>query len=119
MDYEDEYSRRIQNIRYQAQNISEFILSGSSYDAVWAMALGLHSASERVRKNDSSGCEQLSGNLVKLEHFDYQNTMMGCILRQSFHEVNFMGITVSEAIRHTSWKQYNSYCIVVDIAGVR
>ena len=96
MDYEDEYSRRIQNTRYQAQNISEFILSGSSYDAVWAMALGLHYASERVRRNDRSGCEQLSGNLVQLENFDYQNKLMGCILRKSFHEVNFTGITVSE-----------------------
>ena len=38
------------------------------------------------------------GNLVKLENFDYQNKMMGCILRESFHEVNFTGITVSEAV---------------------
>ena len=60
------------------------------------MALGLHHASERVKKNDSSGCSHLSGNLVNLEDFDYQNELMGCILRKSFHEVNFTGITVSE-----------------------
>lgn len=60
------------------------------------MALGLHRASERVKRNDSSGCDHLSGNLVKLEDFDYQNQMMGCVMRQSLHEVNFTGITVSE-----------------------
>jgi hypothetical protein len=41
--------RRLQTDYYQALNITDFILSGSSYDAVWAMALGLHSASERPR----------------------------------------------------------------------
>ena len=105
-------------MHYQAQNISEFILSGSSYDAVWAMALGLHYASERVRRNDHSGCEQLSGNLVKLENFDYQNKVMGCILRKSFHEVNFTGITVSEAIS-TKMKTVLYMCRNVDIASVR
>ena len=60
------------------------------------MAIGLHHASERVRINDSSGCSHLSGNLVNLEDFDYQNELMGCVLRKSFHEVNFTGITVSE-----------------------
>ena len=94
-EYEKEYSRRLQTEHYQSQNISEFILSGSSYDAVWAMALGLHYASERVKANDSSGCNHLTGNLVTLENFDYHNELMGCVLRKSFHQVNFTGITVS------------------------
>ena len=89
-----EYSRRLQTQNYQAQNISDFILSGSSYDAVWAMALGLDHASERVRANDSTGCNHLPGRLVTLESFDYHNELMSCILRLSFHEVNFTGITV-------------------------
>ena len=79
---------------YRAQNITDFILSGSSYDAVWAMALGLHYASERVSSNDSSGCDHLPGKQVPLEDFDYLNEQMGCVLRKSFHQVNFTGITV-------------------------
>ena len=77
------------------QNLTEFILSGSLYDATWAMALGLHAASERVRMNDSSGCGHLPGELVPLEEFDYHNERMGCVLHDSFHQVDFNGITVS------------------------
>ena len=91
-----EYSRRLQTDYYQALNITDFILSGSSYDAVWAMALGLHYASERVGSNDSSGCDHLPGKLVPLEKFDYHNQLMGCVLRKSFHQVNFTGITVCQ-----------------------
>ena len=81
---------------YQRQNLTEFILSGSSYDAVWALAMGLHIASEKVSRNDSSGCSHLSGNLVQLEEFDYHNDLMGCILHNSFHQIKFTGITVSQ-----------------------
>ena len=59
------------------------------------MALGLDIASERVNRNDSSGCGHLPGELVPLENFTYKNEMMGCVLRNSFHQVNFSGITVS------------------------
>ena len=59
------------------------------------MALGLHGASEKVRRNDSSGCNHFPGELTPLEEFDYRNDLMGCVLRNSFQEVNFTGITVS------------------------
>ena len=84
---------------YRTRNITDFILSGSSYDAVWAMALGLHYASERVSSNDSSGCDHLPGKLVPLEDFDYLNELMGCVLRKSFHQVNFTGITVGQGLK--------------------
>ena len=63
------------------------------------MALGLHNASERVRLNDSTGCDDdnLSGELVPLEEFEYVNDRMGCVLRESFQQVRFHGITVSIA----------------------
>jgi len=79
--------------RYQVQNLTEFIISGPSYDGAWAMALGLDIASERVNRNDSSGCDHLPGELVPLENFTYKNEMMGCVLFNSFHQVNFSGIT--------------------------
>ena len=85
---------------YQAQNISDFILSGSSYDAVWVMALGLDYASEKVSRNDSNGCDHLPGKLVPLENFDYHNELMGCVLKKSFHQVNFTGITVGQGLIH-------------------
>ncbi len=93
-----EYSRRLRTDYYRELKITDFILSGSSYDAVWAMALGLHCASERVSSNDSSGCDHLPGKLVPLEMFEYHNQLMGCVLRKSFHEVNFTGITVCRII---------------------
>ena len=76
-------------------NLTEFVSAGTEFDGVWALALGLHNASERVRLNDSSGCDHLKGSLVPLEDFDYLNDKMGCVLRRSFQQVNFHGITVS------------------------
>ena len=80
---------------YKSQNLSEFIISGSEFDATWAMALGLQTASERVRRNDSQGCDHLPGRLVPLEEMDYMNQRMGCVLRDSFQHVSFPGVTVS------------------------
>ena len=69
--------------------------AGVAYDSVWAMALGLDKASERVRFGNDSGCEDLYGDLVPLEQFNYSNVKMGCVLKESFGETNFKGITVS------------------------
>ena len=78
-------------------NITRLESAGVEYDATWAMALGLQNASERVRMNDSSGCGHLPGKLVPLEEFDYQNQMMGCVLKKGIADVDFAGITVSES----------------------
>ena len=66
-----------------------------AYDAIWAIALALHNASESVRISDSSGCEDHPGELVPLEEFDYGNKLMGCVLRRSMGNVQLAGITVS------------------------
>ena len=70
-------------------------LLGVAYDAVWAIALGLDHASEKVRLGNDSGCEDVPGNLVPLEEFDYSNAKMGCLFEKSFRETMFTGITVS------------------------
>ena len=75
-------------------NFTEFILSGSLYDGMWALAMGLHNASDLLSRNDSSGCDHLPGQLMALEDFDYQNERMGCVLRKGFSQVHFSGITV-------------------------
>ena len=90
-----EYRRRLQNEEYQSMNLTEVSVAGTEFDAAWAMAIGLHIASEKVRMNDSTGCSDLPGELVPLEDFGYLNEKMGCVLRKSFQVVNFHGITVS------------------------
>lgn len=89
------YRKRLKEERYREQNLTEFILAGSEFDAAWAMAIGLHNASERVSRNESTECDHLPGELVPLENFDYLNDRMGCVLRKSFQEVSFCGITAS------------------------
>ena len=89
------YTNLLKMEPYTSQNLMEFIISGSEFDATWAMALGLHNASERVRRNDSRGCDHLPGRLVPLEDLDYMNQRMGCVLRDSFQHVSFSGVTVS------------------------
>jgi hypothetical protein len=76
-------------------NLTEVVVAGTEFDAMWAIALGLQSASDKVRINDTAGCEDLPGELVPLEHFEYVNDKMGCVLRKSFQQVSFSGITVS------------------------
>ena len=66
-----------------------------AHDGIWSLAIGLDNAVKRIAMGNDSGCEELPGDLVPLEQFDYTNEKVGCILRQGFTEVNFLGITVS------------------------
>ena len=95
-EFEAEYAARLGAERYRDMNLTDFILSGSVYDAMWAIAVGLHNASESVAWNDSTGCDQQPGKLVPLENFDYDNEKMGCVLQKSFSQVSFRGVTVSQ-----------------------
>ena len=92
-DFVDEYKYLLESPEYKQYN--PLSIAGVAYDAVWAMALGLDKASERVRLGNDSGCEDLHGDLVPLEQFNYSNAKMGCVLKESFGEASFAGITVS------------------------
>ena len=70
-------------------------VAGAAYDGIWSIALGLDRAMNRVVNNNDSGCEELVGELVPLEMFNYTNQKMGCVLEQSIAELEFTGITVS------------------------
>ena len=59
------------------------------------MALGLNATVQRIAQDDDSGCEDLPGDLVPLEDFDYTNERLGCIMKQSMRDINFTGLTVS------------------------
>ena len=85
----------LQEQRYQNLNLTELSFGAVTFDTVWSMAIGLDNAMKRIAVKNDSGCEKLSGDLVPLEQFDYTNEKMGCLLRQGFAEVNFLGITVS------------------------
>ena len=89
----NDYQNLLQQPQYQEYN--EFGLVGAAYDAMWSVAIGLDIASKKITAGNDSGCENLFGELVPLEMFDYRNEKLGCIMRKSFDEVMFTGITVS------------------------
>ena len=62
---------------------------------MWAIAIGLDIASKKISSGNDSGCENVPGDLVPLEQFSYTNTKLGCIFKQSFNEIDFVGVTVS------------------------
>ena len=68
---------------------------GLAYDAMWAIALGLNTTLTRIQSNDTRGCEDVPGEIVPLEDFEYSNAKMGCLLRESYHQTSFSGVTVS------------------------
>ena len=92
-EFKEEYDSLVNSPKYE--DIDPLSVIGVAYDSVWAMAIGLDTASERVRTGNDSGCDHLPGDLVPLEEFDYSNAKMGCVLNESFLETSFMGITVS------------------------
>ena len=85
------YSQRIQ----QSEDYNFYSRYGLSYDAMWAVALGLNHTLTRILANNDTGCEDVPGSTVPLEEMEYNNTKMGCLLRESFLETHFSGVTVS------------------------
>ena len=44
-----------------------------------------------------TGCEGLSGTLVPLEQFSYNNELMGCLIQRNLQRTNFSGVSVSKS----------------------
>ena len=89
------YNDHLNQPRYHRFNPVATIAPGVPYDGIWSLALGLDNAIKRVAQGNESGCEELFGDLVPLEEFNYTNEKMGCILRKSINEVQFDGLSVS------------------------
>uniref|UniRef100_A0A1X7VGX3 G-protein coupled receptors family 3 profile domain-containing protein n=1 Tax=Amphimedon queenslandica TaxID=400682 RepID=A0A1X7VGX3_AMPQE len=89
--FADQYHFLLQEPKYE--NLTELGIAGLAFDAVWAIAVGLDIASKKILFGNETGCEKLSGEIAPLEYFNYTNKKLGCILKQSFSEVNFLGIT--------------------------
>ena len=89
------------------RNISMFEASSVhsiAFDATWALAEALHHM-EHLRKNKSlnfeaianfTGCGDSQGELVPLNEFNYSNAFMGCVLKYSLHQTDFLGVSVSD-----------------------
>ncbi|XP_019853928.1 PREDICTED: gamma-aminobutyric acid type B receptor subunit 2-like [Amphimedon queenslandica] len=75
------------------ENLTALAISGVAFDGVWTIAIALDIASKKILSRNESGCENVPGDIVPLEQFNYTNMKLGCILRQSFSEVNFLGVT--------------------------
>ena len=97
------YSAAIHNFTFNNIKIMPASVPNIGFDLVWAMALGLNKTAERVAQLDDSGCEDLSGDIVPLEDFDYSNEKMGCILRQSIGSITFDGLSVSHMFYNVCW----------------
>ena len=48
----------------------------------------------KIARGEEGGCSDLEGDLVPLEMFDYRNKKLGCLLKESMDETNFLGISV-------------------------
>ena len=89
----EKYSEQLDDPKYE--NLPDILAPALVYDTTWALALGLDKATKKVAEVNESGCEGLFGDVVPLEEFNYTNQKMGCILKSSFAETNFTGLTVS------------------------
>lgn len=99
-EFEAEYERRINLPEYS--EYEEIFAAGVAYDAAWAVAIGLNITAEKIRSNNTVGCDDQWGELVPLEKFAYSNDKLGCVMVKSFSEVNFTGITVCSAAKITN-----------------
>lgn len=76
-----------------------------AYDALWSLGFALDRADRLLKTKtkdtilNETSCsrgivQDKMFDLVPLENFTYSNELMGCILRWSLHETNFVGISV-------------------------
>ena len=66
------------------------------YDDLWGFALALNTTMSMISNGDISqtDCRDLPGGLVPLEHFTYNNSMMGCLFIWHLRRTNFSGVSV-------------------------
>lgn len=94
----EEYNRRIKEFRINNASVPPISLPNVGFDLAWSLAVGLDNAVERVAEGNDTGCEDIPGDIVALEDFDYSNQKMGCILRESIGSAQFEGLSVSHYI---------------------
>ena len=67
------------------------------FDAVWVLATALNKTAAMVQSGNVSetGCKGYTeGGLVPLEHFNYSNGLMGCVIQWNLQNTNIHGTSV-------------------------
>lgn len=67
-----------------------------AFDAVWTLTFALKRTIAKIERGIEGGCSEVEGDLVPLEQFDYRNKKLGCLLRESMDETDFLGISVRD-----------------------
>ena len=69
------------------------------HDDVWGLALALNATMTMVDNDDiaGTGCENLTGSLVPLEEFAYNNAKMGCLITWNLRHIEFSGVSVCDS----------------------
>ena len=94
-EFIQKYTRLLRNTKYNPDSI--YIVA---FDAIWSLALMLNKTEEMrmttVSRNDPQfeKCNHLYGELVPLDEFNYSNALMGCVMKENFHKVDFTGVSV-------------------------
>ena len=97
-EFSASYSEMSINTTYNNISIQRSIYASIIFDLIWSLALGLNRTAQLVADNDinDTNCsDELPGELVPLEEFDYSNQLMGCVLQDSIQKVKFLGLSVS------------------------
>ena len=90
------YNHRIANHIDGVYEDNNFALLG--YDAVWTLALALEKTlgfADKSEADNVTSCSGWSGELVPLEHFNYTNGYMGCVIRWALAQTDYIGTSVS------------------------
>ena len=92
--FHDEYSRRATVGGFDVVDAGVRL-----YDVMWVLAQALNNTVTMVEGRDISftHCDNVSGQLVPLEQFNYTNEKMGCLLQWNLQQTNFLGGSVSIA----------------------
>ena len=90
--------------KYENRTDSELdrVYAGVVYDVIWVLAIALNKTMTMINSTNinETNCENISGSLVPLEHFDYTNEQVGCLIQWNLQQTSFNGVSVSDPMVH-------------------
>ena len=92
-DYQVQYENRTSSENYYVNTHAD-----AAYDAMWALAFALNRTAAMIDSGDinETGCGgKFDGALVSLHLFNYSNALLGCVIKWSLLQTNFIGVSVS------------------------
>lgn len=99
--------------RLKTTNFTDNVAYGSAFDTTWTLAQALNYTEEMRLHNETeiTNCENITGELVPLDKFNYSNAYMGCVIKYNMHRVNFKGFSVScsKLCVFCNWNIANTY----------